>query len=363
MEQTKDLELGLTRRLLTKAKQNPYRVVVERKFLDKPFCRAFCDWCAEESFNFPKEAVSRALLAVELANKIDDSHLSCRALGLLASAHFIASHHTDANQLLDDAEEIANECSCCLSEVFRRRGVFLQHKGEMAEALSLLDMAAAECQKIQDMDGIGRVEVNRGVSLKHLGRDDEALSSQRRALILLSPSSPKIFHLAALVNIGYITATGENYQFALAAQHLNEFRAHLRGVTGFTRIRISLSWIDGLVHARLKERKKALQMLRKARKALIRLREDQDAIAITADIAKLYSETSRFRLIIDIITDTLDSLGDVSGTRQLLQKILYFARREAQVTQAYIMELRSAVDAHMPFLLGEPSSADFSSPS
>ena len=326
---------------------------------------AYSDACNNIFFEDPERATEFAVVAIELAKRINpkNQHLECRAIGLRSTAYRIEKMTKEAVRELGRGLEIADGCSCCRGSLLRRYGVLLQYSGEFSESLQRLDESVACFQEYNDLEAIGRVEVNRGVSLKYLNRDSEALESQRKGLALLSWNSPQIFHLAALTNISFILAESEDDALArFAKTHISEFRTQLRGVGGFTRVRVNVSWIDGLLHARLGERKAALQMLRKARLALIRQRRDQDALAITADIASLYCDTFRYHLIVQIIHDTLERFRDFHGSRDLLEKVFFSAKREAVETAGHLEAFRQSIDAQVPNFLKRTTEAVFAAP-
>ncbi len=351
-----------TERLLRKAARNLYRVVEDPAFWTPAFCLAFFDWCDEQAYEAPDSVLVRGQLCLELAARTGDAHMVAKAHALMASAYRKISVPTRAEVEIKTALRLAGDCPCCRSEIFRRLGGILLFQRRFGEAKHCLDKAMAHYQERRDEDGIGRTLVSRGVAWWKLRDVDAALEDERRALQLLAPDTPEFYYLAALTNSAAFLATGEDRHFAQAEPFLNELRRRLVGIRGITAVRICLSWIHGLVLARLGERKRALQMLRKTRARLLRRRQDPEVVAITADIATLYCDTARFRYIVDLIRDCLSRLGNVSGTRPLLEKVLQAAERELDDTRSGLVELREAVAVSMPTLTSHPSLASITAP-
>lgn len=205
--------------------------------------------------------------------------------------------------------------------------------------------------------------MSKGISLCLTGQLDEALEAERRALRLLSVETPRIYYLGALTNIAGILAYGTDEHCRLALLYLERFGEQLQGVANVRAVRVRLSWTKGLILARLGERHRAFQILRKARAALLRMRQDIEYIAISADIARLYCDTEKYHLIAGIIGDCLTRLDNVLGTRKLLKQVLYFAERHLIETREATVALRDAIESSIPCLLDPKAPSEvFSSP-
>ena len=345
--------------LITKAARNPHRILEEWEFWTLEFCRAFFDWCDQEAYDHPDAAIRRADLALELAKKTRDTHAQARAHGLLASAYRIRSLYDASETEFARAFALAGSCSCCLSDIYRRQGILRMYQLDFLPSIELYDKALAHYRAVDDEDGVGRTLVSRGISLWKLNCIDEALDHERKALRLLSPNTPIVYHSAALANIvGFLATTKDARYFAHADRCCVEVRTLFAGRDGFTAVRVRLRWAHGLILARLGKRKQGLQMLRKVRKALMRARQDAEVVAITADISRLYCDTQKYHLIVSIVNETLSKLGDVLGTRALLEKIAYAAQREMAETRHHVVRLRDAITTSMPSLLAADDSID-----
>ena len=343
--------------LIKRAERNQFRVLEDSDFWTPTFCRAFFDWCDTQAFEEPEGRLVRGELAILLAKKTDDRHAIAKAHGVKASAYRMLSLFEHSEAEFARAFALADSCPCCLGDLLRRQGILRIHQRRFSDSLPLFDRAIANYRKSNSRDGVGRVLVSRGAALYKLDRIDEALDDEHQALSLLSPLSPLIYHLSVLTNITACLVTGTEKHFAHAEVFCTEFRQYLEGLDGFTVVRVRLSWAHGIILVRLGERKRGLQMLRRARKALIHGRHDSEVIAITADISQIYCDTGKYHLIIELVNEVLSTLGDVSGTRSVLTKILRMAERERIETRKLIIALREAVSASIPSLFAPPVEA------
>lgn len=343
-----------TGRLLRKAARNLYRVVEDPEFWNPAFCLSFFQWCEVQAYESPDLVLVRSQLALELAGKTGDIHTRAKAHGVMASAYRRVPVLQRCEEEIRTALSLAQSCPCCLSEIYRRLGGIRIFQLRCPEAIRYLDKSIAQYEILGDSDGIGRSLISRGGALWKLGETDAALDDERKALKLLAPNTPEFFYLGALTNIAAFLATGEDRHFSEAEPFLNGLRTQLIGMQDVTAVRICLSWTHGLVLGRIGERKRALQMLRKARQRLLQRRQDAEVVAITADIANLYCDTSRYRYIADLVRDCLVRLGDVSGTKPLLGKVLQAAERELAETREILVELREAVSVSVPSLSRHP---------
>ncbi len=347
-----------TRQLLKKAERNLHRILEDREFWTPEFCRAFFDWCDQQAYDYPDAVIRRGDLALELAEKTGDVHSQSRAHGVMASAYRMKSLYDLGEEEIAHAFSAAGSCSCCLADAYRRQGILRMYQHEFEVSLTLYDKAISHYNAIDDNDGVGRTLVSRGISLWKLDRAEEATEQQRVALCLLAPDTPEVYHLAALTNIGIFLAREGKEHLVAAEKYCAEFRQYMAGREGFSSVVVRLRWTHGLILTRLGERKRGLQMLRKARKALMRARQDEEVIAITADITRLYCDTNKYHLIVDLMSDTLAKLGDALGTRPLLETIRAKAGRELAETRLYIAKLRESVTVAVPSLLGVDTAGD-----
>ncbi len=351
-----------TKRLLRKAARNLYRILEDSEFWTPAFCQAFCEWCGEQSYEEPNTSLVRGQLAVELAAKAGDTHSMAKAHSIMASGYRMLSVFTQSEEELKLAFKFAGSCSCCLSDIYRCLGNVRLYQHRFDDAIVCFNRASDHCRRLNNEDGIGRALISRGITLWCLGKTDDALDDERRALQLLAPETPRFFYAAALTNTARILARGEEKHFVLAETYLDAVRDQLAGMDDMTAVRILLSWTHGLILVRMGERKRGLQMLRKARARLVKRRQDAEVVAITADISDFYCDTRMFRYIKELIQDCLENLRDVSGTRSLLEKVLRAADRELDETREHLTELRAAVTVSMPALNKPLSMAGITAP-
>ena len=335
--------------LLTLASQNPHRVAVEKRFWRADSCAQFVDWCADRAFESPVIASELATIALHGANETGNKHAIARALAFRGSAYRIESNYRLARQNLRLAREQANLCPCCLCDIDRQRGIFAEETGRSQQAIKLYNGAIACAYQAKNLDAVGRALVSRGISHHKLGSFDQALDDERHALQLLSTSSPKVFHLAAMINLGWILVDGTDDHFPQAESYLAAFEKRLVGQRVPSMVRHKLKWLNGLILARMGERKRALEKLRNVRMALIRSRQDADAVALTGDIVQIYLQTSSFRSIASIVRDSILTIGNVAETRPILETLVGFAHREiGDGALDCVVRIRAALNVNMP---------------
>ncbi len=338
------------RRLLRKAARNLYRVIEDPEFWTPAFCQAFCEWCGEQAYEAPKSALVRGQIALELAAKAGDTHSMAKAHSIMASGYRVLSVYERGEEELKQAFEFARACPCCLSDINRCLGNLRLFQHRFDDAIICFDQASDYYRALDNEDGVGRALISRGIAHWRLGEIDRALADERRALQLLASDTPEFFYIAALTNTAHFLAKGEEKHLAVAEPFLDKVREQFAGMSGMTAARICLSWTHGLILARLGERKRGLQMLRKARTRLLKRRQDAEVVAITADISDLYCDTRRFRYIKELIHDCIENLRNVSDTRPLLENVLRAADRELDETRQRLAELRAAVTVSVPAL-------------
>lgn len=344
--------------LLTLAAQNPHRVAVEKRFWNIEFCTRFIDWCIDQAFDLPETAMEMATVALHAANQTHNRHAVARALALKSSAYRLESNIPLAKKLMQKARDQAGSCPCCLFEINRRGGILAEEAGHTHQALQLLDSAVTYAQRLQDSDAVGRILVSRGISHNKLGNFEQALADENKALQLLSTSSPKVFHLAAMINMGWILVGSNDATFARASSYLSSFENRLVGKRVPSIVRHKLKWLDGLILARLGDRKRALEKLRNVRSALIRSRHDADAIALTADIVQIYLQTSSFRSIANIVRHSIVTVGDIANTRPILERLASYANREiAESSQECVGRIRDLLQVNMPSFITSPTAS------
>ena len=327
-------------------------VLKEPRFQSPRFCRTYLDWCTDNAFDRPDSAISRATTGLALAKLIGDRHLISKAYGLLSTGYRVNGNTTKSLSILDDAESRAKGCPCCLADLIRRRGIAVQHSSEMAKSVMLFKRSIGYFEEVSDTDGIARVKVSRGISFFHLGDIDAALQDENDALEGLSTDSPKIFHTAAVVNIAGFLALGNSEHFAQAVDYLDSFRSRLKGVPDFTFVRIRIRWIEGLVMARLGQVNRAIRKLENVRRALVKLRQDSDVVAVSADLAALYHEKSDFDSISLLAKTCLRVVGTTSKAASVLRSLAEAATENIAVIPTTTTALRFSVPSSVPSLLG-----------
>ncbi len=338
--------------LLTIAFREPEKLPKEKRFLKAPLLLAYFDACDNEAYDSPELAVERASHGLAAAEKTENPHLVHRANGLLASAYRVQSDYNTAQTLLDETIAQSDSCPCCLSDIYRRKGILAQYMSLDDDAMRHYNTAIDHYKACDDPDGVGRTLIARGLLHAQVRMIEKALEDEKEGFRLLSPNTPGIYRFAAVLNTAVALTYGNEEHFSKALPYLERFRVALMGLDGLTTVRIHLRWLTGLVLVRQDEnRKKALRMLKDARQALVKIRHDAEVIAISTDIGRLYCDTLKYKLILELLSDTLSLPGQLWGTRPLIEKAAHLARRELPGIPACLVKARNMICICMPSLI------------
>ncbi len=342
--------------LLTKTLRDPYYVLTNRDCQTRTFGGLFFEQCSERIFNDPNTAFELSFLARQLATRIRDPHLLTKATAMLGSAYRTEELYDRAKQFLGEAETLAADCTDCLAEVSRRRGVNLYYQRRFAEMCDALAFSFRCYEQLDDQDGMGRVLILRGPGYWQMGETERALEQEKEGLRLFSAHTPSRYYIAGMVNIACFLADPkepvaeklQQQRFDEALQYLQIIRDELKGhKRQHEHVRVHLRWIEGLICA-VRDRRRAFRLLISARNGAKRLGLHSEYLAISADLAKLYKTgTPRTNddQVIGIATECLECVHTTDKEENLLQTLCF----DPQV--ATIEKLRGAVACRVPALL------------
>lgn len=275
--------------LLHKVERDLSLALSDRRCRKPDFCEEFFELCDDKCLQQPGAALEFAQIAVELARKTGDRHLRHRARGLLVHAHIAGRRWAEAAEVLEDYRAAAFACcAACAGDWLRRRGDHLVETGDAGGAREALERALEELADDLDEDMHGRIRFLRGIA-HHFERDSRrALEDAGEALLEMSLATPQGYFLDATAFIAcFLQFTGERRYYQQALTYLARFRERLKGVEGWTSVRLRLSWVEALVLARLGERRKAVARLERVFNALHGCGPARHAVAAMIDLAQL----------------------------------------------------------------------------
>ncbi len=342
--------------LLTKTLRDPYYALTNKDCHTHTFGVLFFEQCSEKIFGDPNSALELSFLARQLATRIRDPHLLTKATAMLGSAYRTEEMYGRADQFINEAETLADDCTDCLAEVSRRRGVNLYYQRRFDEMCDALAFSLQRYQKLDDQEGIGRVLVLRGPAYWQMGQTDRALEQEKKGLRHFSAHTPSRYYIAGMVNIACFLADPkepveeklQQQRFDEALQYLQDVRNELKGhKRQHEHVRVHLRWIEGLICA-VKDRRRAFRLLISARNGAKRLGLHSEYLAVSADLAKLYKTGTPRRnddQVIEIATQCLEE-GHTSRAEEKILRDLCF---DPQVNT--IEQLREEAGCRVPALL------------
>ncbi|MCP3999160.1 MAG: hypothetical protein GY722_29455 [bacterium] len=320
--------------LLTKSQKDPYYVFTNKDCHTTAFCTRFIEQCNEIVFDAPSATLELAFLVRRLAQETKDPHLVAKSEAVVGSGYRVEGIYERATQSIRRAERLAADCSCCLSDIYRRKGINLFHQNRPREMYRVLTEAMSHYETIGDSDGIGRVFIHRGAGLWLEGRTDEALEEERRGLVLFTrDTTPSRYYLAGMVNIAtFLAYPQEELDAALklrrsgeAMQYLSMIREELKGSKRRHEVvRVFLRWIEGLICVTRGERRRAFRLLISARNGVQRLGLRTEYLAASSDLAKLYkigTPRSNDDQVISIARECLVHGRPTAEEKHLLQEL------------------------------------------
>lgn len=345
------------RGLVRRADDNPSVVLTDPRCRKPRFCEAFFDLCDDKCLRLGSPAMEYARVAVELAAQIGDPHLIHRSQGVLAHAHIAACAWAAAGEVLEGYRVAAFACCAgCAGDWSRRHGDLLTEIGDVEGAREDFERAARELGPDLDDDMAGRIGFLRGIAF-HKAKDGKlALREAGQALLQLAMSTPRGYFLDALAFIAcFLQFRAERRRYQEALVYLRRFRDRLKGVEGWTDVRLRLSWVEALVLARLGERKKAVERLERVLDGLFESAPAKHTVAVTIDLTQLFARRASdtdLRAIRRLV-DRCHRLDVDERMRRWLKTIKRVASQTPEKTFGALALFRYSFKAPVPGLLSE----------
>ncbi len=345
------------RNLVQRADGNPSVVLEDRRCLKPRFCEAFFDLCDDKCLRLGTPAMEYARVAVELAARIGDSHLIHRSQGVLAHAHIANCDWDAAGEVLEHYRVAAFACCTrCAGDWSRRHGDLLAELGDVEGACEDLERAAHKLGPELDDDMAGRLSFLRGIALHKALDGRRALQEAGGALMQLSLSTPRGYFIDDLAFIGcFLQFRAERQLYEQALGYLSQFRQRIKGVEGWTDVRLRLSWVEALILAQLGERKKAVERLERVLSGLYDTAPPKHTIAVTIDLTQLFAHRASDTDLRTIrrLVGRCQRLDVDKKTRRWLKTIKRVASQTPEQTFTALAMFRYSFKAPVPGLLSE----------
>jgi hypothetical protein len=346
-------------RLIGRVRRDPKQVLRDRRCLKPAFCEAFLELCDGVALQQPKEAVRYARVAVELAGKIGDPHLSHRAHGVLVHAYIARKERDEARQLLEDYRLSALSCcKQCTSDWLMRSADLAAESADGRGAREMVERSRRELGERLDPDTDARLSFIEGIGCLFEADRDAALDKVGATLRDLDLSSPRGYYLDSVAFIAWYLRGGAGPgHFAFAREILDGLRERLTGLRGWGDLRARKSWVEGLVLGRLGDWKPALERLESGRQALLKSGPPRHAVAISVDVCQAHA-----RWINDVslrsIQRTLGICRNLKGLDATMRKQLKHLKTavswQPQEAARKLASFRESFIVTVPGLLGEP---------
>jgi hypothetical protein len=345
-------------RLLNRARKDPDWILGDRRCLKPQFCEGFFEVCDDVALQEPPKALRYAEVAADLARKIGDRHLIHRAHGVLAHACIARRDRDRAEQVLEDCRLSALSCcKACSSDWLMRRGDLLAESQKGTQARAMIARSREELGDRLDADTDARLSFIEGIGcLFELDRDG-ALEQVGKALRGLDLTSPRGYFLDSIAFIGwYLDRGAEPRHFEEAARHLDDLQERLKGLDDWGDVRVRKCWVEGLVHGRLGDWRKAVDKLDSARQALLRSGPPRHAVAVTLDECQAHARRMNdvsLRLI-ERMLGICRRKRDLDPTmRNHLKHLLKAVSWQPETAPYRLASFRKSFIVPVPGLLGE----------
>lgn len=338
-----------------------HRILGHDRYWTRPFFEEYLELCDETAFQVPQDGYQLARIAPDLANRIPDDperfgfysigekrDAMVRALAVRASACRAAGWLGEAEDNYDHAFRLAEQCSATRSAVVDlqlRYAVLLTTRHD-PRAFTLADDAVAFYERAEDRADLACALVIRGTIRTHTRRE-LGLPDYLRACSLGYPRKGRCqrAYLAALTNSLYEMAHARVFGLDTLEVLLQHARQALRSFSRkpITIPKATLTWIEGLLHARLGISRIAERRLERARASFRSLEEPVDLLLASLDLALLYlqeGEKEKLAKLSSELRGDIESYGEAADLDTLATA---WRRALPSPTEEELRELRASL--------------------
>lgn len=347
--------------LIRQLAEKPETVCLWPEVRNPRFHNHYLQHCRRVIDSNPVEGQVVARLAIRIAPGVCDA---VQAWGVYAAALRVQGKLGAAEAALRQALFIAGGCSACLADLDRREAYIKRDLKLYPTALGLANSSIERYrllpgQATHDLDGNGLASafLCRGQIHWEAGGAD---SSNRLSLFSLAAAdfgkvvsmvsredSPMLFGKAIFNLAAALFSTGREKDLHLANEHLRIARRHFKGVRKGSPERAKLDWLTAMLRYELRSMKlhRVCECLKRAQQDFIDSGMPQEAVAVTADLARLsFPDQNKIRAYILNIEDGVSRIS--SELRQRLRDVVaatYIENWNApKVLRASIEALREA---------------------
>lgn len=290
---------------MSKILADPRRALNDRRLCCESACRRWLEHASERRHFDVSEAKKLAIFGVRLARRVvlwqgltgaQNRCLLARAFAVLGWNYCEAGDLKKASHALDKAADLASRCLDHedRSNIHMRRALLRAHQAQrpdgsfdLAIIESGLELAELALREARSPISEARALNARGHLQVFAGKPRKGAQDAKRSLELVADPEAHLFvHLSAISLLIWALSFGEKADREEAIAHLEKLRAALPDRAPALRAR--LLWAEALIYAQDPRRKpRARHRLDQARRKFVKLKMQAEAIAVTADQARI----------------------------------------------------------------------------
>lgn len=294
----------------------------------------------------PKRSLALGYALVGMANMKKDSHLMSKAAAALGSAFRSVGLLELALSQLHEAEDLAQSCSDCLGNVYKRRALVFDDQGALEQSLAQFDKAFSHFERISERAEKCATLLGRSHICRRLEYNQEGFTNVCQAFGLMTPEMPSRYFIAAAVNsLSLAVATGDSGNLTIAIQLIGDLRAMTKRYREHARTRAILRYVRGLAYDKAGNQKNATRTLENAISTLDRLRMLPEKKTAMADLARIRCKGRQIEPNERSIVRLLDQAIQLETDDEILA-LLEQAR--INPTERTILTWRSTLRSYVP---------------
>lgn len=294
--------------------------------------------CADRVESNPTKGLALCRATVQLAPLLGHGCQVVQAYGIMSDAERSLGFLREAHQSIGYAFSITDGCIACFSTLHRKKALVRRDERNFGEAISEFNTALGfQAQASIDHDlhghGVAKILLGRGSTFYEAGLADpvnrtlllsSAVADISRSLSLISPTESSKLYRIGVFNLAWaLSASGRKDDLVLADRNVREARRLFKGVQARSAERAKLDWLTAMVRYELRSMKlyRVCEYLKRAQQDFIELGMPQEAVAVTADLARLsFPDQNQIREYISNMEDRLSHIS--SELRQRLREVV-----------------------------------------
>lgn len=337
--ETLDRQRALAPQLVTELLPLPaprQRLLVHNdcRYQTLPMAELLLDRAWALGFDEPRKAQEVALLALEVAERVDTSSSSpalladvrARAWALCGNFRRIAADLRGAEEAFGKAHELLAEGTGDLLErarVLTLESTLLRLQLRLDEAEAMLIEVIGIYRRLDEKHLIGRTMINQALLLNERGETENAIATLQDAQRLLEPGrEPHLLRIVQHNLVSYLSRLGR-YEEAMAQIPALRQRMIQDGNRSDL---LRLRWQEGRIHVGLGHYARAEAALLEVRKGMEELEFVHEVAVVTLELAALYMRQRRTGEIRDLAAQMFPIFQSRDLHQEAIAALLLFQR-------------------------------------